>query len=82
MVPDEINSGIRIFEQQHGSGEYGRLYRLTIPWYWRFFLSESQLCDKIRFKEELERLNTICNNTNSTDDVSMVSSSTGTCIIS
>jgi len=81
MVPDEIISGIRIFEQRHGPGEYGRLYQLTVPWYWRFFLSESQLCDKIRFKEELERLNTICSNTNSIDDISMVSSSTRTCII-
>jgi len=81
-IPDEIESGIREFEQRYGPGEYDRLYKLTLPWYWRYFLTESQLCDKLRFKEELKILTSREVVVDTFDNVNEVPISSRTCIVS
>lgn len=57
-LPDAIDNKIKEFEQKHGPGEYDRLYQLTVPWYWRYFLTEKQKLDKHFLKVELGLLGT------------------------
>jgi len=76
-LPDEIEDGICEFDQKHGSGEYDRLYKLTVPWYWRYFLNEQQQLDKHFLKVEMGLLGS-----SNADNPSEMLPPSWTCIVS